>query len=70
MHFSCTIMKHKMQETIVSYLIEQGRGTLSDFREHSVANVYDSGCVSKAINSDRRTVPSGHYVEWYSTLVQ
>jgi len=59
-----------MQETVVSYLIEQGRGTLSDFREHSVANVHNSSCVSEAINSDRRTVPSGHYVEWYSTSIQ
>lgn len=41
-----------------------------DFREHTVLDIYDKQSVNEQIYLERKGVPSGCYVEWYSIKIQ
>ncbi len=41
-----------------------------DFREHIVLDIYNKQSVNEQIYLERKGVPSGCYVEWYSIKIQ
>lgn len=63
-------------DTILSYLVKFGdQGEVvdyapHDFREHTVLDIYDKQSVNEQIYLERKGVPSGCYVEWYSIKIQ